>query len=85
MPRYFFNGFDGYSDLDDSGTVLPDIHNARTEAVRLSGEILRDTSAKFWNGTEWRLEVTDEQGKVLFVLRFTAEEAPLGPSHPSGR
>ena len=45
------------------------------------GEILRDTGAKFWNGTDWRMEVADERGEVLFVLRFSAEEklSPVSP------
>ena len=29
---------------------------------------------KFWDGTDWKLEVADEHGQVLFVLRFSAEE-----------
>lgn len=74
MPRYFFNFFDGYSSLDADGTEFPDIYTAQAEAIRMSGEILRDMGAKFWNGTEWKLEVADERGPVLFVLRFSAEE-----------
>jgi len=35
--------------------------------------------AKFWNSTEWRLEVADERGWALFVLRFSAEERPAMP------
>lgn len=82
MPRYFFNVFDGYSDLDDTGTEFPDIYTAQSEAIRVSGEIIRDMGARFWNGTQWRLEVTDEQSKVLFVLKFSAEESPLPTTDP---
>ena len=74
MPRYFFNVYDGYSSLDQDGTELPDIYTAQNEAIRLSGEILREEGGKFWNGTEWKLEVTDLSGVVLFVLRFSAQE-----------
>ncbi|GEO19323.1 DUF6894 family protein [Microvirga aerophila] len=77
MPRYFFHVTDGYSTRDTEGTVLPDIYTAQAQAIRTSGEILRDMGAKFWNGTEWKLEVTDEQGKILFILRFSAEERPI--------
>src|SRR5215211_7532405 len=38
--------------------------------------LLRDLGAKFWNDTEWSLEVADERGCALFVLRFSAEERP---------
>lgn len=74
MPRYFFHVFDGFSVRDEDGSELPDIYTAQAEAIRLTGKILFDMGAKFWDGTEWRLEVCDEQGRVLFVLRFSAEE-----------
>ena len=41
----------------------------------MTGEILRETrTTQPWNGTEWKLEVADERGQVLLVLRFSAEE-----------
>ena len=74
MPRYFFHVYDGSSSPDTDGTELPDIYTAQAEAIRTSGEILRDMGAEFWNGTEWTLEVTDESDQILFVIRFSADE-----------
>ena len=74
MPRYFFHVYDGFSTPDEEGTELPDIFAVQEEAIRLSGELLREMGAKFWNGTAWRLEVTDETERVLFILRFSADE-----------
>jgi hypothetical protein len=65
---------DGYSARDTEGTELPDIYAAQDQAIRTSGEILRDMGAEFWNGTEWTLEVTDESDQILFVIRFSADE-----------
>ncbi|MBJ6125538.1 DUF6894 family protein [Microvirga splendida] len=79
MPRYFFHLIDGYSDRDAEGAELPDIYTAQDQAIRTSGEVLRDMGAEFWNGAEWKLEVTDEQGRILFTLRFSAEEHPALP------
>ena len=76
MPRYFFHVIDGYSTRDMDGTELPNIYAAQHMAIRTSGEILRDMGAKFWDGTEWTMEVADERGQVLFILRFSAEERP---------
>ena len=56
-------------------TELPDIHTAQNEAIHLSGEILREEGGNFWNGTEWKLEVTDITGAILFTLHFSAKEA----------
>jgi len=74
MPLYFFHVIDGTSHRDETGTDLPDIYTAQAQAIRLSAEILREMGARFWNGTEWKLEVTDEHDRILFVLRFSAEE-----------
>jgi len=30
--------------------------------------------AQVWNGSEWKLEVTDELGRLLFVLCLSGEE-----------
>ena len=60
MPRYFFHIHDGCSIRDPEGTELPDIYVAQAEAVRLSGALLRDLGAKFWDEKDWKLEVTDE-------------------------
>lgn len=80
MPRYFFHVLDGYTARDTDGTELPDIYAAQEQAIHMSGEILRDMGCKFWNGTEWKLEVTDEHGQSLFVLRFSAEEQLVSPN-----
>lgn len=74
MPRYFFHIIDGRDVRDEDGTELADIYVAQTEAIRLSGELLRDMGGRFWDGTGWRLEVEDERAQVLFVLHFAAEE-----------
>ena len=85
MPRYFFNVYDGQSALDEDGMVFSDIYVAQAQAIRMSGELLREMGLRFWDGTEWRLEVTDDKGNVLLVLRFSAEERllPHDPSTPT--
>jgi hypothetical protein len=52
MPRYFFHIHNGISTLDSKGTELRDIYAAQEEALRLSGELLREMGGKFWNGEE---------------------------------
>jgi len=74
MPRYFFHVHDGYAAPDLVGTELPDICAAQAEAIRASGGMLRDMGRRFWDGTEWSMEVKDEAGRSLFTLRSSAEE-----------
>jgi Domain of unknown function (DUF6894) len=74
VPRYFFHVHDGDSIRDADGTELPDIYAAQAEAVKLSGALLRDLGGQFWNGQNWKLEVTGDRGQALFVLTFSAKE-----------
>jgi len=73
MTRYFFHLKDGRETIDHEGTVLSGIGEARAQAVVMSGEIIKDSGGKFWDGEEWRLWVTDEAGATVCALRFAAE------------
>jgi hypothetical protein len=73
MPRYFFNLCDGRDFPDEEGSELDNADSARSEAVVLAGELLRDLGGRFWQGEEWRLHVTDEGGETVCALRFMAE------------
>ena len=74
IPRYFFHVHDGNLTRDSEGTELPEIYAAQEEAIHLSGELLREMGGKFWDGAVWSLNVTDEAGRILFTLRFSAEK-----------
>ena len=73
MPRYFFNIHDGKNVIDHEGTELRDLDEAKSDAVQLAGQSIADMGDSFWTeGEEWRLEVTDSSGTVLFALKFSA-------------
>jgi hypothetical protein len=76
VSRYFFNVHDGQHPLeqdspDREGTLLPDVDAARSQAVILAGELLKDLDGQFWSGTDWWLRVTDEEGADVCTLRFS--------------
>jgi hypothetical protein len=81
MPRFFFNVHDGAGHPDCDGTELPDIPAARAYAVRYFGDLLRGDPCAFWNGEEWKMEVTDESGLLLFSLHFHGVDAPAVAQH----
>ncbi|HTK36033.1 MAG TPA: hypothetical protein VL358_12205 [Caulobacteraceae bacterium] len=86
MPLYFFHVRDGSGVGDDTGTDLPTLEAARIHAVAFAGEMLKDNAAKFWQGDEWVVEVTDDRGFALFSLSLMASNAPAvlknGPIEP---
>lgn len=75
MPRYFFNVFHNRAEPDEQGEDLPDAQAAWREATKTAGQILRDLDGRLRPGQEWRMEVTDENAKRLYVLRVFAEES----------
>lgn len=86
MTMYHFNIHDGFDLPDRDGQDLPDLNAARRFAVMLSGELLRDHADEFWRHGDWRMDVTDADGLMLFALHFTAVEAPaiqgMAHAHP---
>jgi hypothetical protein len=80
MPRFHFDLHDGTSIIDDEGTVLPDLAEARIQAAKMAGALLSDEAVKFWEGAEWTINVRDEGGLVLFSLVFMAVDGPGTPA-----
>lgn len=59
-----------------------DVAALRIEMARFVGQLLRDHAAQVWADQEWRVDVTDEAGLILYVMRISAtdsaEAIPLG-------
>ena len=70
MPRYHFSVYDGVDIQDREGTDLPNLQSARQEAIRFAGEIIADEGRSLSFGEDWRMEVTDTSGLLLFRLDF---------------
>lgn len=88
MPRYYFNVFDNRSFPDSDGLELPDPAAAQVLAIHHAGEILQSDARRIAPGQDWRMEVTDERGLVLFRLDFGVTASPeLGdaPASPDAR
>jgi len=79
MPRYFFHVIDGRSIIDNQGSELASLKEARVEAIQLAGAILRDEGDTFWNGQEWHMDVTDASGQSVLKLRFSADHRGMTP------
>lgn len=84
MPRYFFHFGDTEAGLDLNGIDLADDNEARIQAARTLGEMLKDKAGEFWSAGEMRVTVTDETGLILFVLDLSAIFAPAASQRSSG-
>ena len=74
MPHFHFHVYDGHSAHDAEGTTLPNLQAAREAAIRMAGAIIRDECSQI--GDDWRMEVTDSHGLVLYRIDFTMIKAP---------
>ena len=75
MARYHFNLYDGHNLLDDEGLQLASLSEARTQGVKFVGHALSDAGEAVFRDQEWRLEVTDERGLILFAVYVSAHDA----------
>ena len=75
MPRFHFNVFDSAALKDTEGTEFATWEEARLGAIHTAGEIIKDNPKRIALGEDWRMEVTDEYGLVLFRLDFQVMES----------
>jgi hypothetical protein len=53
---------------------------ARVEVARFVGELLKDHAHRIWVDEDWRVDVTDEMGLILFVMHlFVTNTAAMAP------
>lgn len=75
MPRFHFNIYEGHASKDQQGTELENYEMARRQAIALAGSVLVEESREPQVGNEWRVEVTDERGLILYRLDIMVSEA----------
>ena len=68
VPRYFFDLADNNREIDDDGIELPGHAEARREAVIFLGATIRDEPEKIWDGRELRVEVRDEERRLVLTV-----------------
>ena len=76
MPTYFFHTADGDRDLDKEGTELPDNAAARKAAIKFAGAVMHDDPDVLWDGHDYRVEVTNQTGDLLFTVIMLSIDAP---------
>jgi hypothetical protein len=71
MPRYFFNVRNLPPARDDIGEELPNDHAAWREATRFTAEIFKDVDGNLPPGSQWGLDVIDENNRAVFQITIT--------------
>jgi hypothetical protein len=81
--KCFFNLAGAIYDPDVEGFEVATIDEARSLAAIHVGEVIRDRPTVIWAGEEVRLEVSDENQKVLFTIIMVGVDAAAEDEHPS--
>ncbi len=72
MSRYRFHVRDGVKILDTDAIELPDLFAARSYAISLTSDLLREYRQASWIDEDWKIVVTDERNIALFVVQISA-------------
>ncbi len=68
--------------LDVERETLTDL---RVELARFVGELLKDHANEIWVDEDWRVDVTDEVGLILYVMHVSASQtAATSPAPKPG-
>jgi hypothetical protein len=73
MPVYHFKTHYGTEIIESDGIPMDSTRQAWKEATRAAGEILKDIDGSLEPHREWRMDVSDDNGNVLFSLRLIPE------------
>lgn len=79
MARYFFHLQTLTRTTDEEGSEFATPREARQEAIKTCGEMLRDSPEGFWGSRPWTVTVTDDVGLILWELAmdgFASAGAP---------
>jgi hypothetical protein len=71
MPQYFFHVLNDIESRDDDGQFFTDLDEAVSEARETAADLIRDEiRAGRKIHPDHRIEIEDEQSRVVHVLRF---------------
>ncbi|RZL84209.1 MAG: hypothetical protein EOP66_03075 [Sphingomonas sp.] len=74
MPRYYFDLTDQSHEADNIGVELPDEQQARVEAFRFLGEVLRYEPGRMTAGSV-RVDVRSEQQTKLYSIAVSEDHS----------
>jgi hypothetical protein len=73
MPVFHFQVRTDTHVLIEKSAELPGTKEARAEAARRAGALLLEHADQIWTDEDWRMDVTDHAGLILFVLHISAQ------------
>lgn len=72
MPRYRIELRTETRVWETQSVESSDLTILRIEVAKFVGELLRNHAGQIWADEEWRVDVTDELGLILYVMEIKA-------------
>jgi hypothetical protein len=79
VPRYYFHTQTDMRLTDPEGLELRGDTEARAEAIKACGEMVRDAPHSFWGSRPWTVTVTNGAGFVLYEVSMDGHATPIAP------
>lgn len=76
MTRYFFHSQTDTRSTDTDGEEFATPAEARKEAIRMAGEMLKTAPEPFWSSRPWEITITDQAGLIMWVLSVHGISSP---------
>ena len=74
MPHYNINLRTTSSIAVSWPVERDDLTALRVELAHFVGEMLKDHANQIWSDEDWRVDVADETGLILYVMHVSASE-----------
>ena len=78
MALYYFHSQTDSRVSDTDGVELASPLEARREAIRTCGELMRDCPEPFWGSRPWSVTVTDARGLILWEVSMDGVSSAAG-------
>ena len=72
MPRYHIELRTESTVSETLDVECVDLTELRTQVATFVGELLQNHAQQIWTDEEWRVDVTDQKGLILYVMQLSA-------------
>ncbi len=79
MPRFFFHTQTDTRETDTEGMEISGPIEARRQAIKTCGEMMRDAPEGFWGSRPWHVTVTDSTGLILWEIYVDGTASASAP------
>ncbi len=85
--HFYFHTETDVRTTDTDGQEFGTYGEARVEAIRTCGQLMKDAPEVFWGSRPWSVTVTDKSGLILWEIYLDGQTAPAArnaePSAPA--